>query len=375
VDTIAEINTLASLANAIQTQAAGGTPTPLLTEVNLASLGLTGVTPDNLRAVLNAIASQPDSGTDTDSLSKLQGVIGSAVTAYQRALTAIQNAAQNNNATDANPTAAQYADLGVSGVTAQNLGAMNSALNDPDITGLQANTAAKVQTLVDAYRVILSTAEGAPNNSTDPTQAHYEAIGVNGINLPEELNLLGEVIDSKTTADVDTLPKVQALADAVQAVMAATATQSQLAALGITGVTPANLSTVQAALAAAVDATELNTQAGVQSVIDNATNALGVIQAAAQNNTADASTPGLALYAAVGVTGVDANNLASINDALNDADVTGSQADTAAKVQAIVDGFNAILTNADGTANNAANPTQCGRSANTGRCRASRDER
>jgi hypothetical protein len=164
VDTIAEINTLASLANAIQTQAAGGTPTPLLTEVNLASLGLTGVTTDNLRAVLNAIAAQPDSGTDTDSLSKLQGVIGSAVTAYQSALTAIQNAAQNNNATDTNPTAAQYAALGVSGVTAQNLGAMNSALNDLDITGLQANTAAKVQTLVDAYRVILSTADGAPNN-------------------------------------------------------------------------------------------------------------------------------------------------------------------------------------------------------------------
>jgi hypothetical protein len=115
---------------------------------------------------------------------------------------------------------------------------------------------------------------------------------------------------------------------------------------------------VQAALAAAVDATELNTQAGLQTVVSEAINALAAIQAAAQDNTATATTPSAAQYDALGVTGVTAQNLAAINDALNDLDVTGAQADTAAKVQAIVDGYNAILGNADGVANNATHPSQ-----------------
>ena len=64
--------------------------------------------------------------------------------------------------------------------------------------------------------------------------------------------------DGKAFADVDTVPEVQALANAAAAVMTGAAggtapTQAQLEALGITGVTPANLAAVLAAIAATPD--------------------------------------------------------------------------------------------------------------------------
>ena len=45
------------------------------------------------------------------------------------------------------------------------------------------------------------------------------AIGVTGVDTPTKTNLLGDAIDGKTFADVDTVAEVQALADAAAAVM------------------------------------------------------------------------------------------------------------------------------------------------------------
>jgi hypothetical protein len=70
VDSIAKLNKLASIANAIQDRAAGGTATLTAADLNL--VGLSSVTTDNLAAVLQAIAAKADNGTETDSLSSLQ---------------------------------------------------------------------------------------------------------------------------------------------------------------------------------------------------------------------------------------------------------------------------------------------------------------
>ena len=75
VDTIAEINELARIANAIQTVASGGTTSPALTVVDLTTVGIANVTPDNLAAVLAAIAAGNDNGTQTDSLLELQTLV------------------------------------------------------------------------------------------------------------------------------------------------------------------------------------------------------------------------------------------------------------------------------------------------------------
>jgi hypothetical protein len=98
VNTIAEINEFARIANAIQSVADIGTATPALSAVDFAALGLTGVTVDNLPAVLAAIAAKNNSGSETDSLSKLQTLITATATAQLAAINKIADYAQTGTA-------------------------------------------------------------------------------------------------------------------------------------------------------------------------------------------------------------------------------------------------------------------------------------
>lgn len=274
------------------------------------------------------------------------------------------------------PAVADYAAAGVNGVTDANLAAINSAINaqagsDTAVGNANdreaADTVAEVQAIVNAYTAILAEANGsdADANAQDPSAAQYAAIGVKGVDAGAEEALLGDVIGIKNTGDVDSVSKVQALADAVQAVMEGNATQAQLEILGVTGVTQDNLAAVQAALTAANDATQLNTLAGLQAIVDDLNAAAAFIAAKAEDNTAATLNP--ADYAAAGVTGVTNANVSAINSALNTGitgaqssatGVSGVEADSPAELQAIVDAYNKILASADGTDSNAtATPT------------------
>jgi hypothetical protein len=92
VDIVSEINELARIANAIQTIAAGGTASPALTEMDLALIGMSGVTPDNLGAVLATIAGQAHDGSQTDELTELQSLVDN----LNVALGTLSSFAQNN---------------------------------------------------------------------------------------------------------------------------------------------------------------------------------------------------------------------------------------------------------------------------------------
>ncbi|WP_396189466.1 beta strand repeat-containing protein, partial [Flavobacterium sp.] len=370
VDTIAEINNLARIANAIQQTAAGQTPNPALTAADLEKVGLVNVTPDNLAAVLNAIAAKADDGSATDSLSELQAIVDAATGSFTAALSAIRDAAQGNTATGSTPSLAQYNAIGVTGVNANNLSSISDALNSAAVDGAKADTAAEVQAIVDAYNAILAEANGTSGDASaqDPTAAQYAAIGVTGVDAGPETSLLGDVIGTKTTDQVDTVAEVQALANAVASTVAWTGTQDQTAPtvteLGLlaTGVTADNLAAVNAAIAAAnADGAPIATQAELQSLIDNAvaayTNALNAISAAAEGNTANATSPTAQQYADAGVSGVNSANLSAINSALNSSPVNGSAANTAAEVQAIVDAYKAILAEANDTNSTAGDTT------------------
>ena len=76
VDSVAKLNDLARIANAIQAIAAG--QSDVLSAADYALVGLSGVNANNLESVRLAIAAQNDNGTATDSLSKLQALIDSA---------------------------------------------------------------------------------------------------------------------------------------------------------------------------------------------------------------------------------------------------------------------------------------------------------
>jgi hypothetical protein len=371
VDTVPEVQALADAAAHVLA-AAGGTPAQIaaLTLADLQALGITGVTADNLPAVAAAIgAATTDLGVDTKS--EIQAIATLAEAKAATALNTISAAAQADNATATTPAATVYADAGVTGVTAGNLAAINSALDSAAVNGIAADTTAKVQGIVDAYNAILATADGQANTATPVlTAAQYAAIGVTGLGAlttapaaGTALFLLDSAVDGKTTSDVGTVPAVQALADAAAHVLAAAGgtpaqiaalTLADLQALGITGVTAANLPAVLAAIAATTPDTGVDTKTELQAIataVESKAIALSTISAAAEANNATAATPAATIYADAGVTGVTAGNLAAINSALDSLPVSGVAADTTAKVQGIVDAYNAILATADGQAN------------------------
>ena len=256
-----------TLADAVQAVQSG-----TATVDQLAALGITGVTTDNLQAVQAALLAAAPIGGTTD----LSNTVSAAVAAFADASTVVAEFADDNGAVKPAPTAQDYLAMGVNGigdVGQPTVAQINNALATAGVTGDKANTAAKVQTIVDAFSAILANADGTANNATSPTQAQYEAIGVSGIDTAAEVSLLGDVIDGKAASAVGTVAQMQTLADAVQAVLTGAAggaapTLLQLQALGIANVNEGNLANVQAAIAAtATDGSGVNSLIALQSVV------------------------------------------------------------------------------------------------------------
>jgi hypothetical protein len=203
------------------------------------------------------------------------------------AITTIRDAAQANNATASTPTALTYKVAGSSGVDAGNLGAMNSALNSGPIDGNAVDTAPEIQTLLSAYKAILAEANGAtPSTGTALTGTQYSSVGVTGVSgsaaAGNALFLLDDVVGNSAATDLDTVPELQAMADAAAHVLAAAGgslaqatalTQTDLGALGITGVNAGNIAAIQAALQGTASNTLIDTQAELQSIVTLASNA------------------------------------------------------------------------------------------------------
>jgi hypothetical protein len=286
----------------------------------------------------------------------------SASTTIAAALAVIKDYSGSNTV----PTLSHYKAAGVTGVTDGNLSAINSAIS-PLVSGVT-DTTVKVQAVVDAYKAVLAAADQTDNNATNLTQAQYVTLGVEGVDTPEAKNLLGDVIDIKSNSDVDTIKKLQDLADEVAAVMktakgdtSAPVTQTQLAALGITKVTADNIGVIQALIERTKDdGSEVDTLGELQGIVDKLIEGMGVIKV--YDTDGKTTVPTLSHYKAAGVTGVSDgseggnNNLGAVNSAiaLLSEDVTN----TTAKVQAVVDAYKAVLAAADGTGNNATKPSQ-----------------
>ena len=393
VDTTAKVQALADAAARVMALTAnpGSSVSPSAQDLNLL-LGNTDVTAANLAAIQNALKLATDAGVDTRL--ELQTLITAAINGIPTALSAIQYAALNNVAASGDAThsaisAATYAAAGVTGVDAANLAAINSALDSAPISNTQVDTTAKVQAIVDGYKAILANADGWADSDPALSGDVFAAVGVTGLptgapTVGTALSLLSSAVDQSDMGNVDSTPELQAMANAANHVMAnvgptgtlTATTLADLTALGIAGVTPANLAAVQAAIKALTNPNDVDTQGELQRLVDGVLGTVGAallkISAAAQNNNANGENGGTALtvadYVAAGVTGVTGGatgNLASINSALNSAAINADMADTTAEVQAVVDGYNAILASADGTLN-AANPLSAAQYASIG---------
>ena len=259
------------------------------------------------------------------------------------------------------------------GVTAGNLAAINSALDSTLVNGSKADTTAKVQTLVDAYKAILASADNTGGNTATPiTGEQYAAVGVTGVatGTPTPgtaLALLDSVVDASPQTAVNLEGNLQKMADASAHVMAtaggsaadaANLSVADLQALGFTTVTSTNIDAVRAAIQAVTPDSSIDSQSELAGIVNNAVGqvatALALISARAEANTAAGATGITPLtatdYSTALVFGVSPTNLAAINSALDSTAITGSLANTTVQLQSIVDAYNAILTAADHTA-------------------------
>jgi hypothetical protein len=349
IDSVAEINAVAVVVDKIMGTATGQT-LPLTVQdfatIGIATLGSGAVTEANLASVSNAIA-RAGGQSAVDTFAELNTLVTAITTIYNYA----------SDGSQAIPITSHYTTLGVTGVTDSNLSAINSAVNA--LSEQQVGSRAQLQTVVDAYSIILAEANGATTDATptsNPTVQQFASIGANvgqSATQVNNLSLLNDIIGNLTVQQVNSIDKINALADVVDKVMSQAAgldsnlAVADFALLGIatsgTGaVTAANLTAVNQAIASAGGAIKVDTFAELSGVV--------AAQAAIFNYASDntQTAPTLVHYTALGINGVNTNNLTSINSAI-DAN-SGLSVDTKVEVQAIVDAYNVILAEANGTA-------------------------
>ncbi|MEL0047860.1 MAG: hypothetical protein VW867_04365, partial [Gammaproteobacteria bacterium] len=263
-------------------------------------------------------------------------------------------AADNSNSA---PTVDDYANIGVTGVNANNLAAVNSAVdgrtgadgvngNADDAEGV--DSASKVQDLVTALIASQKkiAAYAADNSNSAPTVDDYANIGVTGVNA-DNLAAVNSAVDGKTGADgvkgnaddagdVDSASKVQGLVSALiasQGKVAAYAadnsnpvpTVDDYANIGVTGVNAGNVAAVNSAVDGKTGADGVKGNADDAGDVDSASKVQGLVSAliASQGKVAayaaDNSNPVPTVddYANIGVTGVNAGNVAAVNSAVD----------------------------------------------------------
>jgi len=170
------------------------------------------------------------------------------------ALTQISDAAENDTAISGNLALASYLAAGIQGVTSDNLNAINSLLDSSGISASETDSIVKVQDIVDSYLSVVDSADGVRDGDTHPTQAQYSSLGLTDIDSSAKESLLGDVIDAASYSQIDSAAKLQALASAVSAVMS-----------GAAGGVDADLAQLQLLGIEGVSAGNLST---VQSAID-----------------------------------------------------------------------------------------------------------
>ena len=196
--------------------------------------------------------------------------------------TAIARFAADN--TNQVPTISNFQEIGITGVNATNLSAINSAVDAQrgadDVAGnaddvVDVDTLQEVQAIVNAYTMILTAADGTDGNAPlTPSTQSYQRIGVRDIDLGAQTHLLNDVVDGLASTAVDSVTELQTLSDSARAVRVSAAggsapSMAQLQSLGVSGLTASNLAAVQTALAlTADDGTEVDTKIELQNLVD-----------------------------------------------------------------------------------------------------------
>ncbi len=392
VDTVAEISALASTVDKVMNvvKAANSTDANALglTASDLTALGLTSVTTDNLAQVVEAIRlNESSDGSKVNTFKQLQSTVDLGV--IMQYAESLPSASTGHVA----PSLTQYLSAGLTSVdvgtnkaiNANNLSAINSAVEA--LLAKDVNSLGSLQKVVNAYTKLLTMADGVKANTTDVlTKEDYSLLGAltkfdvntgtpgggiynakagddSSTQKVAALTLLNDVINARSSNQVDSIAEINLLNVAVDKVLdqANTTTPSpptlkvsDFSLLGIQNVTDANLSQVIADLHAAADnkpnGETIDTLSEIQSSVS-----LAVVQMYADSNSN--TLPNLQIYKDLNFNDVIWDNtlVTAVNtvvDYKNKSDINLSG------LQGIANAFESILAEAtNGVTNNNLDPT------------------
>lgn len=363
IDSSSKLDRLASVAARVVALAAGQKVVLSADELNTLHLPAV-VTPAQLPVVLSGIAGTADDGGEVRSPAMLAEVAARALAASARITSYADDVAQPA------PVLADYHTLGIRGVDDDlHLDALNSALATPTVDGKRVGVPAQLQEIADAYGRILAQAGDVSGSRAAPALKDYALIGAPAPHDEHAKALINSALVGKTPrelAGVSKLSQLVAAANTLQALAAgdgsalqgstdadqAADLKARLELLGVVNLNDAlQASVAQAIVASADDGSAIDTLPKLQALVDAAIQSQLKINAYADD--AGRALPNTADYAAIGVGGVNADNLGAINSALASKPVSAIQTATPALVQGIVDAYGRILAAADGRGGNA----------------------
>jgi hypothetical protein len=300
--------------NAIIDQADGvADPAPTLS--NFEHLGVAGVDADNLAAVNSLIAETADNGSGVNTQAEVQALINIIDQADGSAASA--------------PSVADLQALGLTGVSAANVAAIQAAIANTADDGSGVDTLAELQALIDGVNVIIDQADG--DASPAPAVEDFAAIAVSGVdaaNLGAINALIADTADD--ASGVDSTAEVQALVSIVDQAdgnAAVTPTADMFALIGVNGINAQNIDAINALIADTAD-----DGTGVDSFAE--LNALAKMIDQADGQATQALT--IDDFALLGISGVEDSNLAEILRAMANTANDGSGLNSIAKIQALV---------------------------------------
>ena len=225
VDSIAEINSLSAAVDKVLDQA-NNTPTSTMKSSDFSLLGIQNVTDTNLAQVvadLHTAAGTQTDGHTIDTLAEIQSSVSLAI---------VQMYADNsNNNSNITPTLQIYKDLNFSDVSWDNalVTAVNTVIDSKNKSDINLPS---LQGIANAFESILAEAtNGVTNRNPDPTASIYETVtgssnhifSVNNTILPtlddNALSLMNQIVQHKTPEQLNSLVKVELLANQVDQLM------------------------------------------------------------------------------------------------------------------------------------------------------------
>ncbi len=399
VDTVKEISDLAVVVDKVMNVSAAANSAAAtaigLTAADLTLLTVSGVTIDNLAQVVEVIRlTQSATGSAVDTVKELQAAadLGVIMNYADTAVGAVAHLA---------PSLAQYQNIGLlaidsgtnKAITSANKAALDSAVEA--LNSVDVNTTAKLQAVVNAYSKVFAQADGTKANTVDAAKltvadvqtlgalrnydaqsgaiggsASAKALGA-GAQLTAALKLFNDVIDGRSSFQVDTVAELNQLNIVVDKILdvssgvtpAVALTAADFGVIGVTGVTSGtngNLAKVTAAISAThsdsahgSDGTLVDTVLELQAIAS-----LAVVQDYSNYGVSAPTTPNALTYSAdLGF--ADISNNANLANAINTSLVVKHNGNiTLAEVHQLALDFQSILNEAtSGLTNTNPNPT------------------